>query len=203
MSWVSIGAAAVTTIGGIAASNSAAGAQQNAAKGASEQSMAMYNRTRRDLHPYNQVGTNALQRLNADSRGKTNPFHTSEAYNFVRREGTRNIGNSFAAKGGAFGGNALRALAQYNTGLASQEHGNWWNQQMGLANLGENAAAQSGAFGQNTANQIGNNMLGAGDARASGIIGSANALSGGIANGVNAWLNRRSGVQPVGGGGGA
>lgn len=102
-------------------------------------------------------------------------FFASPDYAFRRSEGQRGIEQSSAARGGAFSGNALKALNQYNSNLAAGEFGNWWNRQAGLAGVGQNAVNNTAQFGQNATNAIGNAMIGAGDARASGIVGSANA----------------------------
>lgn len=139
-----------------------------------------YDTTRADLAPYRETGYNALGRLNSAATGDMSSFQVSPDYNFVRSEGNRDIGNSFAAKGGAASGNALRALSQYNANLASGEFGNWWNRQAGLAGVGQNAVNTGGIVGQNSvnaitgintnaANMIGTNTMSAANARASGI----------------------------------
>lgn len=113
-------------------------------------------------------------------------FFASPDYNFRRQEGQRDIGNSFAARGGAFSGNALKALAEYNSNLASGEYGNYFNRLAGLLNAGQGGTAQTAHAGANMANNIsstlgntaanvGNNLIGAGNARASGIQGQYNA----------------------------
>ena len=48
-------------------------------------------------------------------------FYDSPDYQFRLNEGQRDIGNSFAARGGAASGNALRALTQFNQNLAASE----------------------------------------------------------------------------------
>lgn len=96
-------------------------------------------------------------------------FFQSPGYQFRRDEGTRDIGNSFGASGGAFSGNALKALAEFNSGLASQEFGQYVNQLGTIAGIGQSSTNQTAAYGANAANQAGRNALYAGDARASGI----------------------------------
>jgi hypothetical protein len=120
-------------------------------------------------------------------------FYQSPDYNFRRTEGTRGIEQSAAARGGAFSGNALKALNQYNSNLAAGEFGNWWNRQAGLAGIGQNATNTLANAGQASATNIGNAMIGQGDARASGIVGGANAwgnLLGGLAGfgGRSGWF---------------
>lgn len=107
-------------------------------------------------------------------------FFQSPGYQFRRDEGQRDIGNSFGASGGAFSGNALKALAEFNNGLASQEFGNYVNQLGTIAGIGQSSTNQTAAYGANAASQAGRNSLYAGDARASGIEGANSAYVQGI-----------------------
>lgn len=111
-------------------------------------------------------------------------FTASPDYQFRRDEGMRDLGNSFAARGGAFSGNALRALTDYNSNLASGEYGNWFNRRAALAGMGQTAVQNVGNATQNYANAASNAHQAQGDARASGILGAANSLS----NSINAGL---------------
>lgn len=108
-------------------------------------------------------------------------FYTSPDYNFRRTEGQRGIENSFAARGGAASGNALRALTEFNSQLASGEFGNYFNRLSTMAGLGSSATNTGINAGQNYANASGNLMAASGDARASGIQNQFGA----IGNGVN------------------
>lgn len=109
-------------------------------------------------------------------------FFASPDYNFRRTEGNRNIENSFAARGGAASGNALRALTEYNSNLAAGEFGNYFNRQASLAGIGQSATNSTATAGANAANNIAQNYIGAGDARASGIRGVGDAITSGIGN---------------------
>ncbi len=102
-------------------------------------------------------------------------FFTSPDYNFRRDEGMRGLERSAAARGGAFSGNALRALSEFNSNLASSEFGNYVNRLTTMAGLGSAATNATAAYGADHAANAGRNALAAGDARASGITGSANA----------------------------
>ncbi len=126
-------------------------------------------------------------------------FQASPDYEFRRNEGTRGISNSFAAGGGARSGNALRALADFNSGLASQEFTNYFNRRAALAGIGQTATNQASSLAQNTGNAIGNFMQNGANARASGIVGQTNALTGGISD-VLSWWNRNRQPMPEGGG---
>lgn len=107
-------------------------------------------------------------------------FFTSPDYNFRRDEGNRDIQSSFAARGGARSGNALRALTEFNSNLASGEFGNYFNRLTTLAGLGGNATNTTINAGANAANSASQNSLLAGDARASGIANQTNAINNGI-----------------------
>src|SRR5262245_41030892 len=54
-------------------------------------------------------------------------FYKSPDYTFRRDEGIRGIERTAAARGGAASGNALKALAEFNSNLAAGEFGNYFN----------------------------------------------------------------------------
>lgn len=91
--------------------------------------------------PYEAPGLNALARLDKFAGGDASQFQASPDYQFRRDEGMRDIGNSFAARGGAFSGNALRALTDFNSGLASGEMNQWWGRNRDLVGIGSGATA--------------------------------------------------------------
>lgn len=130
-------------------------------------------------------------------------FTNSPGYQFRRDEGQRDIGNSFAARGGAFGGDALRALTDFNQNLASEDFYSFVNQMNNMAGLGQTAAGQAGQYGQNFANQGSNALQNMGNARASGIANQYNMLGQGIGGAANAfgnwWDNRRPSAPPTSG----
>jgi hypothetical protein len=98
-------------------------------------------------------------------------FFQSPDYEFARGEGLKALEFSNAAKGQLNSGNNMRDLVSFGQGLATQNFGNYFNRLLQLSQLGSNAAA-----GQ--AEQIGNQ----GQAKASGIIGSANAINQGLSS---------------------
>lgn len=133
------------------------------------------------------------------SQGQAGPdlsvFFNSPGYQFRRDEGQRDIGNSFAARGGAFSGNALKGLTDFNQNLASEDYYNFVNQLNNMAGLGQTAANQAGQYGQNFANQGSNALGNYGDARASGIAGKYNMWGqglGGVANAFGNWWDNRN-----------
>lgn len=191
-------AAGGAVAGGVISSQgakSAAKAQVKSGDAAIDEQHRQYDLTRSDQAPWMQAGTNALAKLQNPQAS----FAASPGYDFRRSEGMRGIQQTAAARGGAFSGNALKALAEFNGNLASSEYGSWWNQQAGLAGVGQNATNAVGQFGQNAAGNIGNALMNQGDARASGIIGSTNALTGAIAGASDAYsyFKRPSGVNDI------
>lgn len=178
-----VGASLGSGIAGASASKKASKAQQQSAMSAIDEQRRQFDLTRQDNMPWLQAGQNALGQL-------TNPlanFQASPDYQFRRDEGIRGIQQTAAARGGLASGNALKALTQYNSNLASGEFGNWWNRQAGLAGVGQATASSLGAMGQNTAGNIGNALMSGGDARASGIIGGTNALTQGVSGAVDTY----------------
>lgn len=127
-------------------------------------------------------------------------FTASPGYQFRRQEGQRDIGNSFAARGGAFSGNALRGLTDFNQNLASNDYYNFVNQLNNMAGLGQTAANNAGYYGQNYANQGGNALANIGNARASGIANQYNMIGQGLSGAANAfgnwWDNRPPPIRP-------
>jgi hypothetical protein len=135
-------------------------------------------------------------------------FYASPDYNFRRTEGMRGLERTAAARGGAFSGNALRALNEYNSNLASTEYGNYFNRLAAVAGIGQAATNSTAQAGAQYAGAAGRNALYVGDARASGIQGQANAIYGGVSDlaGAVGYYNRNrngfGGYAPVDGYGG-
>lgn len=159
---------------------SASRAQGRAAGQANDVQERIFQQQREDQEPWRQAGVGALNRLNAFSAGDMSGFQASPDYQFTRDEGMRGRERWAASRGGAFSGNALRALGEFNSNLASGQVDNWWNRQAGLAGVGQTANSANASSGQNYANQYGQNALAAGDARASGIQSQANIIGQGV-----------------------
>jgi len=176
---------AQTLIGAYGA-NQAADAESDALQRAIDEQRRQYDQNRQDLMPWMTAGQGALGNL----QNPQDSFAASPGYEWARNEGQRDIGNSFAARGGAASGNALRALTDYNTGLAQQDYNNWWNQQSNLAGLGQTATTNVGQFGQNAAGNIGNAMANQGVSRSSGIANRYGAIGQGLNDSLS-WLYRR------------
>jgi hypothetical protein len=104
-------------------------------------------------------------------------FFASPDYQFRLNEGLDAVQNSAAARGGLYSGNALRGINEYGQGLAAGEFGNWFNRQAALAGIGQTATTQAAQGAMATGANVGNLLVGQGNARASGIIDQSNALT--------------------------
>jgi hypothetical protein len=114
-------------------------------------------------------------------------FQASPDYQFRLNEGQRGVGNSFAARGGAASGNALKALTEFNSGTASGEFNNWFQKRMQLASGGQSAANSTQQAGNQWSGDSQGALMAQGDARASGVMGVTNSLAGGL----NSYANNR------------
>lgn len=136
-------------------------------------------------------------------------FQSDPGYQFRMDQGQQALERSAAARGGLLSGSALKDTARFTQGLASQEYqsafdrfqsnrANKLNPLLSLAGSAQTASGALGAASQNMANGAGNalgnyasiagqNITGAGNARASGYIGTANAISNGIGQAVNGY----------------
>ena len=118
-------------------------------------------------------------------------FQQDPGYAFRLSEGQKAIERSAAARGGLQSGSALKAAARFGQDLGSQEYQNAFNRYQinrsnqlnplqSLMGAGQSATnTMTAAAGQQGQNQA-QNIYGAGQARASGYIGSANALAGAL-----------------------
>lgn len=138
----------------------------------------------------------AAQQPQQGQAGNMSRFFASPDYTFRRDEGQRDIGNSFAARGGAASGNALRALSQFNSNLAAGEFGNYHGRLMQMAGLGSQATNNTAQAGNNYSNAQQNAQQQTGDARASGILGASGAVMGGLNSLGQYWGNRQQ-QQPA------
>jgi len=123
-------------------------------------------------------------------------------YQFLLKQGQNQLDRNNASSGMGYSGSQLKAAQQFGQGLASQQYdkeydrargefGDYYNRLASLASGGQQTAQSLGGMGSNYAtgasNTLGNlsgylqNNLGqAANARASGYIGGANAITGGL-----------------------
>lgn len=182
-----------SVIGGYSA-NRAAKEQARATDRATEEQRRQFERQVELQEPFRQVGVNALPELVAASRYEPftmEKFQADPGYGFRLKEGLRAIENSALAGGMGQSGATLRGLTRYGQQLGSEEFTNAFNRYQAERNARLNPLQSLAGMGQTTSQniagaagrlgeQIGSNLIQGGVARASGYMGTANALSGGL-----------------------
>ena len=122
-------------------------------------------------------------------------FTKAPGYDVRLKEGTNQLENMLASRGMTNSGVAGRSLQRYGQDYASNEYDNFLNRYyksldpwLATAGLGQTSAGQLTNATQNAAANISQNQLAAGNARASGYINQANAISGSIGTGLNNYF---------------
>lgn len=130
-------------------------------------------------------------------------FQADPGYQFRMDEGMKALQRSQAAKGGLLSGGAMKGIERWGQGLASEEYqnaynrfgtnqANQFNRLASIAGIGQTANNALGQAGSNYANALtgisqanadnqGNALLAAGNARASGYTGASNAFANSLA----------------------
>jgi len=176
-----------------------------------------YNTSAAAFQPWITSGQNANYTLSqllgggsSNSQPDYSSFFNSPDYQFAQSQGQRGVINAANAQGIGLSGGTLKDLATFNSGLASQQYGNYFNRLMSLSQMGQNAATGLAGAGSNYANTssniaggignlatgaansnnaagtaIGNTTQAIGQAQASGIVGGTNAITGGINSGIS------------------
>jgi hypothetical protein len=196
--------------GGLIASSGAkkaSRAQLQAAQSAEQTQREMFERQVQLQEPFRQAGMTAQDQImqllgiggdaSAEGYGSMarpfgqTDFEADPGYAFRQAEGMRALERSAAARGNLLSGNTLKGIQRFGQDLASQEYQNAFNRfqveraarlnpLQSLMGAGQSAAnVMTGATGQ-AAQNIGQMQLGAGQARASGYVGQANALAGAL-----------------------
>jgi hypothetical protein len=114
-------------------------------------------------------------------------------YAFMLSQGQGQAQNAANMGGGALGGNALQGLNTFTQNYAQNAYqqaynnyntnqSNIYSRLAGVAQQGQNSAVQAGSNALTSAAQQSGSLAAQGQANASGIVGSANALAGGLNN---------------------
>jgi hypothetical protein len=199
MPWMMAAAVVGSALIGSSSSRRAASTQAEAADRAGELQREQFERQVELQEPFRQVGLRALNKL--EGAAEYTPFGMSQfqqdpGYAFRMSEGMKGIERSAAARGGLLSGATLKGIQRYGQDLGSQEYTNAFNRYQternarlnplqSLAGIGQTSTNQLVAGGQNYANAAGEAMGAAGQARASGYMGSANSLSGALGQYMN------------------
>ena len=116
-------------------------------------------------------------------------IRNTPGFQFQTEQGTRAL-NAIRSAGGSSGGDLIRDFTRFNQGVASDFYRDYANRLANLSGTGQQAALTSGNQAIAAGQGISNSLLGAGEARASGILGVTGGLQdlfgsilGGIASG--------------------
>ena len=191
--WMAAATVASAVIGS-SASRKAASTQARAADRAAELQREQFERQVELQAPFREAGVRALPELEAASRYTPfgmDQFTADPGYGFRLAEGQKALDRQAVARGGLISGGALRAAQRYGQEMGSQEYTNAFNRYQterqarlnplqSLAGVGQTSVAQLGQAGQAMATGVGEAGGQAAQARASGYMGGANALSQGL-----------------------
>lgn len=190
----------------------AARIQAAAAEKALAENKRQFDVSRSDQLPWLQSGGRALSKQEAltglggqeAQRQAYAQFEESPGQAWLRDQTMQGVLNQSAAIGGLGGGNVRRELQEHAAGLASQDFGNYYNRLAGISGTGQTTGAQLGQLGAQQSAQAGNLTNMAGQARASGVLGSGQAYAGGLQqqSQIDAQRNQNmlSGIGTIGGG---
>jgi len=198
--------------GGLIASGGAkkaARVQEQAAQDAQASNERMLERQIGLQEPFRQAGLTAQQQIMqllgiggdasaADYGSLAKPFGMEQfeqdpGYAFRQSEGMKALERSASARGNLLSGGTLKGIQRFGQDLASQEYGNAFNRYQiersarlnplqSLMGSGQSATnVMTGNIGQSSQNEQAN-IMNAGQARASGYVGQANALGGALSS---------------------
>ncbi len=167
------------------AAGRAAGVQADAALTAEQGINRRFDLTQASLQPSVEAGDLArkqqLALLGLGEEGEQDAafaaFNESPGQKFLRDRGERATIRNAGAIGGLGGGNVRKALTEFGIGTAQQDFNNQFGRLGQLAGQGQSAATNVGQFGATAANQAGQFGIAGSQARASGILGKAQAES--------------------------
>ena len=218
MPWMIPAAIIGSSLLGGKSAEKAANVQAGAANRAAELQYKMYQEDVGRQKPFYNVGVNALPELVAASKYTNfgmDQFQADPGYAFRLKEGQKRLERSAAARGGLISGAALKAATEYGQEMGSQEYTNAFNRYQAertarlnplqsLTGMGQTTAQQLGGAGQTMASNVGEAIGSGAAARASGYVGTANALTGGLGTYLNYQnsQNMVNALQNRGGGGG-
>ena len=214
MTWVGTAVVGSTIYSGYQAKK-AGDVQAAAMDRASELQYKQYQQDVKRQKPFYDVGVNALPELVSASRYEPftmDKFQADPGYAFRLKEGQKALERSAAARGGLLSGGTGKALQRFGQEFGSQEYTNAFNRYQAerearlrplqsLTGMGQTTGQQVSQAGQTMAAGVGDAMGSAAAARASGYVGTGNALT----SGLNTYLNYQQGqnyLSAIRGGGG-
>ena len=198
-----LGGSVLSGLMGSSAAKSAASTQADAANRAADLQYKQWQEQVALQKPWLQAGETALNKLVPLATNYTpfgmDQFQQDPGYQFRLSEGLKALDRQAAARGGLISGAALKAAGRYGQDYASGEYQNAFNRYQteraaqlqplqSLAGVGQTTAQQIGQAGTQMASNVGEAQAAAAQARASGYTGAANALTGSLNTGLNAYL---------------
>ena len=219
-----LGMAGANLLGGLMgsrAANKAGQMQADATRYATDLQNQQFQQTRADMQPWRDVGQGSLMQL----RDMTQPggalmqrytgaeLATDPGFQFGLQQGRDAIDQSAASRGVLFSGKTLQDLMRFGTDYGGTKFNEGFTRDMqnkqfqqgalaGLSNTGQATATAGGQLGMQNAQSISDLLTGGAAARAAGVVGSANALSSGISNAGNTYMQMSMLDRIMGGGGG-
>lgn len=189
-------------------SSNAAHAQENAAAQASKTQQGFFDTSNAALKPYYEGGQGAYSTLNnllgvggsGNSSQMQDTLNNLPGYQFTLNQGLKSTQNGYAARGLSDSGGALKGAATYATGLANSQYGNYVNQLQNSATTGANAAGALAQTATQTGSNIGNNIIGAGNAAAAASNATGASVNSGL-NNISSYYTLNSLLQNNGLGG--
>jgi hypothetical protein len=144
-------------------------------------------------------------------------MYKDPGYAFRLNEGVKALDRSAAARGGLLGGNQLRGVTQFGQDYATSEYQNAFNRYQAERQARLNPLQSLAGQAQTSANTLGNaagdlgsgtaaallaggnaaaaNLINQGNIRASGYMGTANALSNALGQGINYYTGLQAQKQ--------
>jgi len=217
MTWVAVAIGGSAVVGAFS-SRSASKRQERSAREGQAMQERMFNKQNELNEPFRQAGITGQNRYmelmglggntGAEGYGRyardfgMSDFEKDPGYDFRLTEGLKALDRQAAARGGMISGKALKAAGRYGQDYASNEFGNAFNRYQVNRSNQLNPLASLAGMGQtatntmsNAAGQFGDRFsAGAadiGNAQAAGRMGMANALAGGVGQGINYYQNSR------------
>lgn len=192
------------------AASTAASATTQAADTSAQVQRELFERQVQLQEPWRKAGEQALNQL-IPLASNYAPFtaanmYSDPGYQFRLAEGLKALDRQAAARGGLISGAALKAAGRYGQEFAANEYQNAFNRYQAerqarlnplqsLAGVGQTTASQLGTAASNLGANLGQTYLTsgiqAGQARASGYLGGANALTGALNTGLNYYQNQQ------------
>jgi hypothetical protein len=177
------------------AAKDAAGAAQNASDAAIAEQQRQFDLTRQDQMPWLKAGQGALGLQQQFLAGDYGAALASPDYLARLDRGVDALDRGAASRGRLYSGGADADRMKFGADLATDGLNTYWNRLAGLSGTGQTTASSLGQMGMNMASNIGNNLWGAANARASGYQQRADAntqLGFGLAGIFNNWNQNRN-----------